>query len=104
MQIIEGSMLSLAKTSLPRIDDLLDELGGKKVFSTLDARTGYWQIRMEESAREKTVVYTDHAPLKAMLKAKHPSGKLARWAGIISELDLDIQYRPGRKNANADAL
>ena len=39
-----------------------------------------------------------------MLKAKHPSGKLARWAGIISELDLDIQYRPGRKNANADAL
>ena len=52
----------------------------------------------------RTVVYTDHAPLKAMLKAKHPSGKLARWAGIISELDLDIQYRPGRKNANADAL
>ena len=50
------------------------------------------------------VVYTDHAPLKAMLKAKHPSGRLARWAGIISELDLDIQYRPGRKNSNADAL
>ena len=89
---------------LPRIDDLLDQLGGKKVFSTLDARTGYWQIRMEESTWEKTVVYTDHAPLKAMLKAKHPSGKLARWAGIILELDLDIQYRPGRKNANADAL
>ena len=26
---------------LPRIDDLLDQLGGKKVFSTLDAKSGY---------------------------------------------------------------
>ena len=50
------------------------------------------------------VVYTDHAPLKAMLRAKHQSGKPARCAGIISELDLDIQYRPGRKHSNADAL
>lgn len=31
---------------LPRIDDLLDQLGGKKVFSTLDAKSGYWQIKM----------------------------------------------------------
>lgn len=27
---------------LPRIDDLLDQLAGKKVFSTLDAKSGYW--------------------------------------------------------------
>ena len=52
----------------------------------------------------KCVVYTDHAPLKAMLKAKHTTGKLARWAGVIAELDLEIRYRPGRVNSNADAL
>lgn len=52
----------------------------------------------------KCVVFTDHAPLRAMLKAKHPSGKLARWAGVIAELDVDIRYRPGRINTNADAL
>jgi len=39
---------------LPRIDDLLDQLSGKRFFSTLDARTGYWQIRMEEKSVEKT--------------------------------------------------
>ncbi len=52
----------------------------------------------------RTVVFTDHVPLRAMLMAKHPSGKLARWAAVIAELDVDIQYRPGRHNANADAL
>ena len=31
---------------IPRIDDLLEQLGGKKVFSTLDAKSEYWQIQM----------------------------------------------------------
>ena len=48
--------------------------------------------------------FTDQSPLKAMLKAKHQTGKLAKWAAVISELNLNIQYRPGRKNSNADAL
>ena len=43
---------------LPRIDDLLDQLSGKKVFSTLDAHTSYWQIRMHESSQEKTAFVT----------------------------------------------
>ncbi len=51
-----------------------------------------------------SIVYTDHAPLKSMLTAQHASGKLARWGETLSELDLDICYRPGRKNANADEL
>ena len=43
---------------LPRIDDLLDQLGGKRVFSTLDARSGYWLIQMHETSREKTAFVT----------------------------------------------
>ena len=43
---------------LPRIDDLLDQRSGEKVFSTLDARTGYWQVKMEEKSREKTAFVT----------------------------------------------
>ena len=52
----------------------------------------------------RCVVYTDHSPLKALLNSPHPSGKLARWGHVLAELDLDIRYKPGRRNANADAL
>ena len=43
---------------MSRIDDILDQLGGKRIFSTLDARTGYWQIKVEEGSREKTAFTT----------------------------------------------
>ena len=49
-------------------------------------------------------VYTDHEALKSLLNTPHPSGKLARWGLALQELDLNIIYRPGKTNANADAL
>ena len=49
-------------------------------------------------------VFTDHSALKSLLNTPPPSGKLARWGLAIQELDLDIQYRSGESNANADAL
>ena len=52
----------------------------------------------------KCIVYTDHSPLRSMLNAQHPSGKLARWSQSLCEFDLELRYRPGRVNSNADAL
>jgi hypothetical protein len=39
---------------LPRIDDLFDRLSGAKVFSRIDLRLGYYQIRIAEGDEEKT--------------------------------------------------
>ena len=43
---------------LPRIDDLLDQLGRSRFFSTLDLAAGYWQIRMQPDSQEKTAFAT----------------------------------------------
>jgi len=43
---------------LPRIHDSLDALRGSQYFSTLDLTSGYWQMELEESAKEKAAFFT----------------------------------------------
>ena len=43
---------------LPRIDESLDALAGSKLFSTLDLLSGYWQIPLDEDARDKSTFVT----------------------------------------------
>ena len=43
------------KYSLPRIDDLYDQLKGESVFSKIDLRFGYHQLRIKDTDVHKTV-------------------------------------------------
>jgi hypothetical protein len=43
---------------LPQIDDLFDRLSRAKVFSRIDLRLGYYQIRIAEGDEEKTLCCT----------------------------------------------
>ena len=36
------------------------------------------------------IVYTDHVACTSLLNRSHPSAKLARWALVIQEMDLEI--------------
>ena len=41
---------------LPVIDDILALLGKAKYFTSLDLKSGYWQVLVEESDKEKIVL------------------------------------------------
>ena len=48
---------------LPWIDDLLDALHGARWFSTLDLKSGYWQVPIMERDKEKTTFRTSSGQL-----------------------------------------
>ena len=49
-------------------------------------------------------MYTDHSACLSLLNTPRPSGKLARWAMTVQEMNLTLKHRSGRQNANADVL
>ena len=48
---------------LPRVDNLLDSLHGARWFSTLDLKSGYWQVPILEQDKEKTAFHTSSGHL-----------------------------------------
>ena len=43
---------------IPRVDDMLDMLSGSAWFTTLDLKSGYWQVEVAKEHREKTAFCT----------------------------------------------
>ena len=43
---------------IPVLDEVTSQLNGAKIFSTFDAKNGYWQVPLSESASELTTFNT----------------------------------------------
>ena len=49
-------------------------------------------------------VRTDHHSLTWLVHFRHPNGQIARWLEELSQYNMKIEHRPGKKHVNADAL
>lgn len=45
---------------IPRMDECIDSLRSAKIFSTLDANSGYWKIEIDPRDRDKTTFTSHH--------------------------------------------
>jgi len=52
----------------------------------------------------KFKVVSDHKPLTWIMSVKDPGSRLLRWRIQLEEYDYEIVYKPGKQNANANAL
>ena len=85
---------------LPRIDDTLDMLAGKRWFSTLDLASGYWQVSLPPEARCKTAFAT-HSGFRVMPFGNAPATferlmdqvlQGLRWSRCLVYLDDIISF------------
>lgn len=49
-------------------------------------------------------VHTDHQALTALLSSRVLNRRLTRWSLYLQEFNMDIAYRPGKQNGNADGM
>jgi hypothetical protein len=52
------------KYPLPRIDDLFNQVKEAKVFSKIDLRSGYHQLKVKEEDVQKTAIQTRYGHYK----------------------------------------
>ena len=63
----------------------------------------HWRPELEGT--DKPVeIYTDHKGLETFMISKKLTPRQVRWAEILADYNIQIQYQSGAKNAKADAL
>nr|GEV68796.1 putative reverse transcriptase domain-containing protein [Tanacetum cinerariifolium] len=101
--------------TLLRINNLFDQLQGSSVYSKIDLRSGYHQLRVREEDIPKTafrthksvIVFIDYILIYSKSKQEHEEHlKLILELLKKEEFDYDyeIRYHPGKANVVADTL
>jgi hypothetical protein len=62
-----------------------------------------WRAELQGSAHPITVI-TDHRNLEYFMTTKALTRRQVRWSEFLSQFDFKISWKPGKLNANADAL
>jgi hypothetical protein len=81
------------KYSLPRIEDLFDQMRGARVFSKIDLRSGYHQMRIRPSDIAKTAFSTRYGLYEFSVMSFGLTNALAYFMNLMNKVFMEYLDR-----------